>query len=235
MELFDRDDLKKALIYLVPLLIIIIAVAFSMRMPKTKKSDDSSEGSTYSYGSGEMPFTIYVDSTRVDLVWDDDKIIKAIKNSFSKDRGHGLITGSAPEISEGLRSRTFTVTAPQTYGARVTLPQGFNLGEGLEGISRGLSDECIRNEDDNNCAYFWAFYLDNKEIDYSKLDFSIADDEGAYMKNMLMGRVCELYCQDQLTEGKAHVCTSIMITTADKVCDSCTIKVMMPEDLTAKQ
>ena len=235
MELFNRDDLKKALIYLSPIFIVIIVVFFSTRMPKAKKADDSSKGNTYSYGSGEMPFTIYVDSTRVDLVWDDNMIFKVIDKAYSTDRGHGLITGSAPEVSEGLCSRTFTVTAPQTYGARVTLPQGFNLGEGLQGISRGLSDECIRNEDDNDCAYFWAFYLDDKEIDYSKLDFSIADDEGAYMKNMLMGRVCELYCQDQLTEGKAHVCTSIMITTADKVCDSCTIKIMMPEDLTANQ
>ncbi len=234
MELFDRDDLKKALIYLLPIFIIAIVIVLTTRMPESSKKNDSEGDGKYHYGSDEKPFTIYLDDTRVDLVWSDKEISKAIKGSYSHERST-LLTGSSPEISEKLSTRTFSVNAPQLYGSKIRLSQGFSLGDGEEGISRALSDNCIRNKDNNNCSYYWAFYLDDEEIDYSQLDFSIADDEGAYMKNMLMGKVCELYCRDQLAEGKAHICTSIMITTADKVCDSCTIQVTTPEELDAVQ
>ena len=48
---------------------------------------------------------------------------------------------------------------------------------------------------------------------------------------MLMGTVCEIYCRDQLLDNKAKICTSILVTTAEKKCDSCVIEVIRKEDL----
>ena len=59
MEFFDRDDLKKALVYLLPVLAVVIIIVFAARLPSSDKKDDSSS-KAYSYGSSEMPFSMTI-------------------------------------------------------------------------------------------------------------------------------------------------------------------------------
>ena len=233
MEFFDRDDLKKALILISPVLLIVLLIILSSRTISSKKSDDSSSKG-YSYGSKTMPFTLEIDEKRADLVWSETKLKETIGSVISPsgaNGSYGVISSYPEEIEDGLSSKTFTANSIGANGSRIKLPQGFTLAENEETISSALSADCIRTKGNNDCSYYWVFYLDGREIDYSKMDYSIADDEGAYMTAMLEGAVCELYCRDQIAEGKAKICTSIMITTAEEKCDSCVIEIIKPQDL----
>ncbi len=225
MELFDRDDLKKAGIFMIPIVMVLIIIILSTRPPRQTKKDDSSVKS-YSYGSGMMPFSVTIDEKRTDLVWSEDTLKKRLNMSISPARG-GAVEASAVETEDGLWSRSFNFTRP----SEVTLFNGLELSDEEEIISAAFSPDCVRTTNSKECSYYWAFYLDGKEIDYTKLDFSDAEGEGAYLKSMLMGTVCEIYCRDQLLDNKAKICTSILVTTAEKKCDSCVIEVIRKEDL----
>lgn len=225
MELFDRDDLKKAGIFMIPILIVLVVIILSARPPKQAKKDESSQKS-YSYGSGMMPFSVTIDEKRTDLVWSEETLKQRLKMSISPARG-GAVEASAVETEDGLWSRSFNFTRP----SEVTLFNGLALSDEEEVISAAFSPDCVRTTNSKECSYYWAFYLDGKEIDYTKLDFSDAEGEGAYLKSMLMGTVCEIYCRDQLLDNKAKICTSILVTTAEKKCDSCVIEVIRKEDL----
>ncbi len=224
MELFDRDDLKKALIFLIPILIVLAVIIISTKAPSARKKDESSKA--YDYGSGMMPFSVTVNEKRTDLVWNDDTLRKRLNISFSPRKG-GLVEASAVETEDGLWSRSYNFRRPSD----VTLFNGLSLASDEETISSSFSPDCIRTTNSKQCSYYWSFYLDGKQIDYSALDFSVAEGESAYMKSMLMGTVCELYCRDQLLDNKAKICTSILVTTAEKKCDSCVIEVIKKEDL----
>ena len=235
MELFDRDDLKKALVFLLPILLVVVIIIFSARLPssdKDKKDESSSKG--YNYGSGTMPFTLTINGTRADLVWSNKKLISVCGNDFSSESTNNpnVVLSAYPEETEDrLSSRTFTINNPNYNGSAVEFPQGFTLAESEQTISEALSPDCIREKSSNRCSYYREYFLDGKEIDYSQMDYSIAADEGAYMTAMLKGEVCELYCRDQLSEGNAKICTCITITTAEEKCDSCTIEIITPQEL----
>ena len=231
MEFFDRDDLKKALVYLLPVLAVVIIIVFAARLPSSDKKDDSSS-KAYSYGSSEMPFSMTISGERADLAWSDEKLRAVCGTNFSTEQSNYAVLISHPEeVEDGLSVKTFTVNNPGYNGSKIMFPQGFTLGEDEANISNSLSEGCIKEHGNNRCSYYMEFFLDGKEIDYSKMDYSIADDEGPYMSAMLKGAVCELYCKDQIAEGKAKICTGITITTAEERCDSCTIKIIKPQDL----
>ncbi len=91
--------------------------------------------------------------------------------------------------------------------------------------SAGCSKKEEKVKGSDGLSYYWSYYMDGEEIDYSQVNFDGTDTADSYMQYQLKGMAADDYCKKKLIDGECSVYTGILFMTAEKQSYSCEISV----------
>lgn len=193
----------------------------------SKKEEDSS--SRFEYDADDfMPFMVMVDGFKVDLLQSAADINRQLGGNFARGLTAGdnvVLKETSTEDDGTVTKRTFACNKPEINGAKFSTFNGLwaNVDEAsIDGITE---PDSIKVKGSDGLSYYWSFYMDGKEIDYSEVNFEGTDTADTLMQYQLKGKMAESYCRQKLEDGDCEVVTSILFMTAEQQSYSCEITV----------
>ncbi len=193
----------------------------------SKEEDNSS--SKYEYSSKDFtPFMILIDGYKIDLMESDADINRKLGGNFARDlqaSDNVVLLETKTENEDGVTTRTFACNKPEVNGSRFSCFNGLWANVDEASIDSMSDPDSIKVKGADGLSYYWSFYIDGEEIDYSEVNFEGTDTEDTLMQYQLKGKMAEDYCIDKLENGDCRIVTSILFKTAEQKSYSCEITV----------
>ena len=157
----------------------------------------------FEYSSKDfLPFMVMVDGSKIDLT-----------------------LSSAETDKKGVTTKTFACNKPEINGAGFSTFNGLWANIDEASIDSTVSPNSIKIKGSDGLSYYWSYYMDGEEIDYSQVNFDGTDTADTYMQYQLKGMAADDYCKKKLIDGECSVYTGILFMTAEKQSYSCEISV----------
>ena len=174
----------------------------------SKKEESSGK---FEYSSKDfLPFMVMVDGSKIDLTL-NSSIVLVEKNEKTDKKG--------------VTTKTFACNKPEINGAGFSTFNGLWASIDEASIDSTVSPNSIKVKGSDGLSYYWSYYMDGEEIDYSQVNFDGTDTADSYMQYQLKGMAADDYCKKKLIDGECSVYTGILFMTAEKQSYSCEISV----------
>lgn len=192
------------------------------------KNEESS--SKFEYSSKDfLPFMVMINGKKIDLTSSSAEINRKLGGNFAR----GITTNSNVVLVEkdsktdknGVTTRTFACNKAEVNGSMFSLFNGLWANIDEASIESMAAPDSIKVKGSDGLSYYWSYYMDGEEIDYSEVNFDGTDTADTYMQYQLKGMAADDYCKKKLLDGQCTAYTGILFTTAEKQGCACEISV----------
>ena len=193
----------------------------------SKKEESSGK---FEYSSKDfLPFMVMVDGSKIDLTLSSAEINRKLGGSFARGTASNssivLVEKDEKTDKKGVTTKTFACNKPEINGAGFSTFNGLWANIDEASIDSTVSPNSIKVKGSDGLSYYWSYYMDGEEIDYSQVNFDGTDTADSYMQYQLKGMAADDYCKKKLIDGECSVYTGFLFMTAEKQSYSCEISV----------